>query len=298
MGIIENARRCVTEPDWVEAHAALTRLAREGAADAEEGRWLLCAWRSEAHVHVGCGSFSDYVERFLGHQPRTTREKLRVAQALEKLPELARTLESGALSWSSARELTRVAAPDTEAAWIDAALGKTLRQVEKLVANRSFGDGPAAPGTARPRPRVLRFEVAPETFALFREAMLALRRSSGGLNDDAILLSLARRVLASSSDEGRAGHRMSLAGGANDGSEEQLAGSESLPIGGDVVAMAECDEQHVGSRVLLAANENAGPHGATLALVASSEGDCALRDDDVRTAPNVMDAHVGVGKSW
>src|SRR5262245_20335611 len=32
------------ERDWVRAHAALTRLARErAAADAEEGRWLLIA---------------------------------------------------------------------------------------------------------------------------------------------------------------------------------------------------------------------------------------------------------------
>src|SRR5262245_20543762 len=63
------------ERDWVRAHAALTRLARErAAADAEEGRWLLVAWRSGAHVHLGFGSFSEYVERLLGYSPRTTRE--------------------------------------------------------------------------------------------------------------------------------------------------------------------------------------------------------------------------------
>jgi hypothetical protein len=33
--------------DWIEAHAALSRLAQQRAAlDAEEGRWLLCAFRS------------------------------------------------------------------------------------------------------------------------------------------------------------------------------------------------------------------------------------------------------------
>ena len=53
--------------DWIRAHTALTRLARErAAADAEEGRWLLLALRSGAHVFLGFGSFSEYAERLLG----------------------------------------------------------------------------------------------------------------------------------------------------------------------------------------------------------------------------------------
>jgi len=47
--------------DWLRAHEALSRLARErAAADAEEGRWLLAARRSAAHVHLGFGSFGEY----------------------------------------------------------------------------------------------------------------------------------------------------------------------------------------------------------------------------------------------
>src|SRR5215213_7192856 len=95
---------------WVQAHEALSRLARErAAADAEEGRWFLAALRSAAHVHLGYGSFGEYVERLFGYKPRSTQEKLRVAEALEQLPAVARALETGALSWSAARELTRVA---------------------------------------------------------------------------------------------------------------------------------------------------------------------------------------------
>src|SRR5262245_22550119 len=49
-----NVRDSASERDWLRAHTALTRLARErAAADAEEGRWLLVAWRSRAHVHLG-----------------------------------------------------------------------------------------------------------------------------------------------------------------------------------------------------------------------------------------------------
>jgi hypothetical protein len=50
------------ESAWIRAHQTLSRLARERAsADAEEGRWLLAALRSAAHVHLGFGSFGEYV---------------------------------------------------------------------------------------------------------------------------------------------------------------------------------------------------------------------------------------------
>ena len=52
---------------------------RRAALDAEEGRWLLCALRSAAHVHLGFGSFVQYIERLFGYKLRTTQEKLRVA---------------------------------------------------------------------------------------------------------------------------------------------------------------------------------------------------------------------------
>jgi hypothetical protein len=80
------ARAEVGESEWVTAHRALSLLARQrAAADADEGRWLLCALRSGAHVHLGFGGFFEYVERLFGYKPRSTQEKLRVAQALEAL---------------------------------------------------------------------------------------------------------------------------------------------------------------------------------------------------------------------
>jgi hypothetical protein len=111
--------------DWVQTHAALSRLSRERAAlDAEEGRWLLCAWRSAAHLHLGYASFAQYVESLFGYKPRTIQEKLRVAEALETLPRLANALEGGALSWCAARELTPRGAPHTESTWLGSAGGR------------------------------------------------------------------------------------------------------------------------------------------------------------------------------
>src|SRR6187399_778574 len=150
------------ESEWVVAHRALSRLAKErAAADAEEGRWLLAALRSATHVHLGFGIFSEYVERCFGYKPRSTQEKLRVAEALEELPVLAGALAEGSLHWSAARELTRVAAPETEQEWLEVAQGKSVRQLEELVAGKS-PDTPSSPSQPSERRHVLRFEVAPE----------------------------------------------------------------------------------------------------------------------------------------
>jgi len=141
--------------------------------------WLLAAQRSAVHVHLGYGAFGEYVERMFGYKPRTTLEKLRVAEALESLPLLERALSSGELSWSAARELTRVALRETEHEWLEFAHGKTLRQLEQALAGKQPGDAPGSAPDPSARRHVLRFEVAAETFALFRDAMNELRRRAG-----------------------------------------------------------------------------------------------------------------------
>jgi hypothetical protein len=195
---------------------------------------------------------------FFGYSPRSTQEKLRVAEALEQLPRLSRSLETGALSWCAARELTRVAVAATEQAWLDAAQGKTTREIEALVAGKNPGDEPQGKSSEQPRSRVLRFKVAPETFALFREALHRLRRAAGGsLDDDAALLSMARQVLGGPVDDGRSSYQVSLTVCAACGSAGQQAGGEFVPVGAEIVAMAECDAQHLGQLLPRAANENA-----------------------------------------
>jgi hypothetical protein len=286
MGTRHCASALSTNPefDWVQAHAALSRLARERAAlDAEEGRWLLCAWRSSAHVHVGYASFSEYVGRLFGYSARTTQEKLRVAEALETLPRLARALEAGALGWCAAREVTRVAVAETEQAWLDAARGKTVRELEALVASRAPGDAPDAPATDRPRSRVLRFEVAADTFATFREAMQQVRRSVDGcLDDDAVLLAMARQLLGGHRDDGRSSYQISLSVCDACGGGAQSAAGEFVPVDAAVVAMAACDAQHLGELLPRAAGPRAANENASL--------------DGVSAALHQTHAHVGAPK--
>lgn len=136
---------------------------------------LLAAKRTEAPRHQGYGSFGEYVERLFGYAPRVTHDKLRVAEALEHLPDLAREPREGATTFSHARELTRVVTPDTEKAWLERARGCTSPQVEKLVSGRRPGALPDSPADPNLERHLLRFEVSGETLATFRAVGISHR---------------------------------------------------------------------------------------------------------------------------
>src|SRR5262245_17626350 len=104
--------------------------------------WLREAEALQIWRPLGMVSALDYLERALGYAPRTAQERLRVARALGSLPALTDALANGEFAYSAVRELTRVATPATESAWVAAAAGKSLRQIEKLVADHRPGDRP------------------------------------------------------------------------------------------------------------------------------------------------------------
>jgi RuvA, C-terminal domain/HNH endonuclease len=234
--------------DWRRAHEELSRLARcRARLDWEEGRSLLDALRSGAHLHLGFGSFGEYVERLLGYKQRSTDERLRVAEAVQNLPELGQALREGRVTWSVVRELTRVATPENEHAWLDVARGRTVRQIEELVAGHMPGDRPEDAYGSSLRRHVLRFEVSADTFATFGEAMAKLRRASGSrLDDDAALLLLARQTLGGPNEPGRATYQIGLTVCEECGRGWQQGRSEMVEVGSDIVEMANCDAQHLG----------------------------------------------------
>jgi hypothetical protein len=188
----------------------------------------------------------EYLERIFGYSPRFAQERLRVAEALEVLPAMRQALADGVHSWSVVRELTRVATAKTETEWLDASRGRSVREVERLVSGRRPGDGPGDPPDRAARRHVIRLEVAAEAFALFREAMGKLRRDAGGpLDDDGAVLMMARQVLGGPSDAGRAGYQVALTICEKCRHAEQLGRGEPIPVGPEVVEMAECDAQRI-----------------------------------------------------
>jgi hypothetical protein len=235
--------------EWQAAHAALVELSRSRAGlDLEEGRWLLSARRSQTHARLGYGSFTEYIERLFGYSPRLTHDKLRVAEALEALPELAESLRQGASRWSCLRELTRVATPETERAWLEQARSRTTREVEKLVSGHRPGSLPDEPPEPALQRHCLRFEVSGEVLATFREALAKLRRDAGGhLEDDDALLLMARQVLGGPVDDGRASYQVELTVCEECERTLQRANVELVEVSPEAAAMASCDSQRLPS---------------------------------------------------
>jgi hypothetical protein len=248
--------------DWEEAHETLLQLSRDrNDLEGREGRALLRALRSGVHVHLGYGSFGEYVERLFGYRPRTTFDKLRTAEALDVLPELDQALTKGELTWSAVRELARVATAETEQDWLAASKGKTVRDIERLVAGHERGDRPDDAKKAHAVRHVLRFEVAAETLATFRHALQELRRQSGEhLDDDTALLLIARHVLGSTNcgerqavtndcrdrDTGRASYQLALTVCERCQRGFQDASGERLEVDPAIIEMARCDAQRIG----------------------------------------------------
>ncbi len=237
-----------TEAGWAQIHEGLVELAGQQAElDYEQGRLLLAALREGVPARLGFGSMLEYSERILGHSPRQTGERLRVAEALEELPVLAQALRSGQLCWSVIREVSRVAIAETEREWLQAAEGKTARDVERAVAGKDKGQRPSDPADPKVKTHRLSFEVSAEALATYRDAVDKLRRDTGEqLTEDQVLLMMARRVLGGPGEAGRSCYQVAMTVCERCGQGFQQARGELLPVGAEVVEAALCDAQHIG----------------------------------------------------
>jgi hypothetical protein len=241
-----------TPPDWRTVDRALRAIRRSRAAlDAEEMHWLREAEALQIWRPLGMVSALDYLERGLGYAPRTAQDRLRVARALGILPGLTAALAGDELAFSAVRELTRVVTPATEASWIAAATGKNLRQIEELVAEHHPGDRPDDPPDPKVRPRVVRFELAAETFALLRQARLVLDDERGThLSDDGFVAALCNGVLddaPAGEPTGRAKFQIAVTVCQRCRRGWQQGAGAQIAIDPESVDRAMCDAQHIGS---------------------------------------------------
>jgi hypothetical protein len=77
--------------------------------------------------------------------------------------------------------------------------------------------------------------------------MAKLRRDAGGkLDDDEALLLMARQVLGGPVESGRSSYQVSVSVCERCKQGYLQGGGERIEVGAEVVAMAECDAQHVG----------------------------------------------------
>ena len=226
------------------------RATRRSALDADEAQLLARAARGEIWRRLGRASLHEHLEDALGYSPRQASERVRVATALEDLPELADALVRGELHFSAVRELTRVATRATEQEWLDDARGKNLRQIEQAVAGRKRGDRPNDPADPELRRAADRFGVRPATLALLRQAQQVLEDERGErLDDDALISALCNAVLAGSpaDDSGRAKHQIMIMRCDTCAAAWQEGAGSKQPLDAADLARAECDAQRVGS---------------------------------------------------
>jgi len=194
---------CAAESEnepWRDLDRRLRSIAaRRSALDHEELTLIREAVRVQLWRRFGMASMREYLELAMGYGPQVAAERLRVADALEGLPALEEALGTNELSYSAVRELTRIATCKTEEAWLDACHGKSLREIEELVAERESGDAPSD----RPKPdlrvKAVRLMLRPSARALLRQVRHAVANERGERIDDSDLIEeLCRMYLAGS----------------------------------------------------------------------------------------------------
>ena len=103
------------------------------AAQWEMAACLLAIEQSRAYSNAGFSSVCQYAEVRLGISAHTAAEMLRVARVLLEFPLLSEAVREGSVNWTKAREITRVATPDSEAGWVKFARNHTTREVERKI---------------------------------------------------------------------------------------------------------------------------------------------------------------------
>jgi hypothetical protein len=188
---------CERSEPWRDLDRQLRSIAKQRAAlDAEELALIREAVRIQLWRPLGMTSMREYLERRMGYGPQVAAERLRVAEALDALPAIEAALETGELSYSAVRELTRIATRKTEEAWVKECRGKTLRQIEELVAEREVGDAPSSDPKPDLRPRAVTIKLRPAEVALLREARRRAEAERGErLDDGELIRALCTRYL-------------------------------------------------------------------------------------------------------
>jgi len=97
----------------------------------------------------------------------TARERVRVARALEGLPQTSAWLALGRISFCQARALTRVATPDDESDLLEAAEGMTTAQVERMVRGWRMKSAADAVARDQERQRSRTFSVVPDLDGMY-----------------------------------------------------------------------------------------------------------------------------------
>lgn len=164
------------------------------------GYYLLDFNRRRLFRKHGCSGTSQFAYLKLQLPSRKTRELLRVARALENLPKLDESFATGKISWSSVREISRVAVPETEDQWVEFAKRSSIRRIEQTVSRTNRGDAPCRDAYALTQSKMkVVAELAPEDYAVWETAFARIAslasQEDGPLDASRVLMVLAQCYL-------------------------------------------------------------------------------------------------------
>jgi hypothetical protein len=272
--------------EWVEVHRRLREYARHRASlDAAEAFDLLRAEQLKLHFLCGFATMYEYLERVLGYGPHAARERMRVARTLAGLPQITAALARGALTYSAVRELTRVATAETEARWLAAAEGKAVNQIERLVAGHQPGDQPEDPTHPDLRPRVVRIELPPEVYALWRQARSVIAAERGAeISDADFVESLCRGAIAPGTGSAGPSHQIAYQQCPDCRRATQNGAGREIDITPEVFERASCDAKVLGSLDVTA------PERATTTVTPRLREQVFARDQHRCTVPGCRSA--------
>jgi hypothetical protein len=164
--------------------------------------------RRRAWEPLGFVRLADYVRERPGMSPRELHDLARVDAKLAGLPGIDRALTTGRLGWTKARLLSRVATPEDEGRWLEAARGLSAEALARGVRACDVGAleaGGAEPPEEDERERaMLRVRVPPRVKTKWGAVKRTLRRVTGEWlpTEACVELTLAEVLSAIRLDEG------------------------------------------------------------------------------------------------
>jgi hypothetical protein len=135
-------KRVLTEADLVlekglpakEVDRRLVTLARaHRRTESALSYYLKDVDERQLYLQYGHGNTIDYARERLGFEERKTRSLLNIARSFEKLPKLNEAFQKGEIPWTKAREVAKVARPETDREWLEKTQSLSNRQLERQV---------------------------------------------------------------------------------------------------------------------------------------------------------------------
>ncbi len=179
--------------------------------------WFAEIQRRHLYRELGHASINLYAMKELGFSKSRTRDFIRLAGQLDKLPAVKQALAAGDIGYTKAREIVSVATPKTQDKWLRAAKGPRkdlVREVKRVRQAAKVDTGqtellPGMPTVVAPQELPVRFQVdlTPEQEARRAALVERLHELGAAASDRAELMLDALAALVETKENPKRGPR-------------------------------------------------------------------------------------------